>query len=114
MDDFSCPPFPIMKSDTIHLFKNYLLHHKIIVIILSYFLFSILLFIFSGINIIIPCIWKTLFSVECLGCGLTTAFIRLLHFDFHGAYEANKLIFIVLPFGIWYIWKDWIKFQKNN
>ncbi|MGK0388716.1 MAG: hypothetical protein ACI94Y_001448 [Maribacter sp.] len=103
-----------MNSKNSQLIKDYILHYKIIVAVLFYFLFSILLFTFSGINIIIPCIWKTLFNLDCPGCGLTTAFIRLLHFDFYGAYESNRLIFIILPFSLWYVWKDWIGFKSIN
>ena len=41
-----------------------------------------------------------LFDLECLGCGITRGIMHLMHFDFIGAWEFNKLSFLVLPIGI--------------
>lgn len=91
---------------TKHLFTKYIVANKLMSSIIIYFMITIVLKIGFSINILIPCLWKTLFHFECLGCGLTTAFIKMLTFDILGAYNANQLIFIVLPLGIFYIYKD--------
>lgn len=48
--------------------------------------------------------------------GLTRACIRIVHFDFAGAWEYNKLSFIVFPLlvGVWFfaLRKDLIKLKK--
>jgi hypothetical protein len=43
----------------------------------------------------VPCLWKTLFSVPCLGCGLTRAALLLARGDVGGAAAMNPLIFFV-------------------
>jgi hypothetical protein len=78
-----------------------------------YFVLSALLFILADIDICIPCIFKTFLGVSCPGCGLTTAFISLIELNFTKAYESNWLIFIILPFAIFYSIKDFFVFWKN-
>ena len=77
--------------------SGYARSNKLISLVLLYFGISIVLQMAFSVNIMIPCLWKTLFHTECPGCGLTTALISLLRFDIAGAYSANPLIFIVLP-----------------
>lgn len=90
---------------------KYLVSNKIMSLVAIYFAFSLFLKMALNINILIPCLWKTLFHVECPGCGLTTAFIDILRCDIAGAFSANPLIFIVLPLGIIYIYNDFKRFS---
>ncbi len=54
------------------------------------------------------CVYTIVSGVECPGCGLTRGTMRLSHFDFAGAWEMNKLTFVVVPLlGIWWI-RQWI------
>ncbi|NLB85846.1 MAG: DUF2752 domain-containing protein [Bacteroidales bacterium] len=92
----------------------YLKRHFILVIVAAYYLIALTLYIFAKIDVLIPCLWKTIFNVKCPGCGLTTAFINLLSFDFSAAWKSNPLIFIVLPGLTYYIIRDFILFIKNN
>jgi len=46
------------------------------------------------------CLSMYLFDLQCLGCGLTRGVMHFLHFDFKGAWEFNKLVFVVLPIAI--------------
>ncbi len=43
------------------------------------------------------CLSKVLLNTECPGCGITRGIQHAIHFDFIGAWEYNKLTFIVLP-----------------
>lgn len=43
------------------------------------------------------CLSVLLFDMECYGCGLTRAGMRMIHFDFAGAMEFNKLALIAIP-----------------
>jgi len=46
----------------------------------------------------IPCLSKTLFGVECFGCGFQRAFLLLLKGDFDAAFEMYPAIYAVLLF----------------
>lgn len=79
-----------------------------------YITFSAILKTVSGIDICIPCIWKSIFGLNCPGCGLTTAFISLMELNFNHAFEANWLIFIIIPCGIYYLTQDYSSFQRKH
>ncbi len=93
--------------------KEYIFANLIMSIIAAYFVVSILIKIVFSFNMLIPCLWKTLFHFDCIGCGLTTAFLKLLSMDIAGAYHANPLIFIVLPVGLFYVVHDFRKFNLS-
>jgi hypothetical protein len=46
----------------------------------------------------LPCLSKTLFGVECLGCGFQRGFLLLLQGDFGGAFKMYPAIFTTLLF----------------
>ena len=101
----------VIQYKMFNVFTKYIASNKILVIIGLYFLFSAILEITIGIDICIPCIWKLIFGLHCPGCGLTTAFISLIELDPNKAYKSNWLIFILIPFGIYYVAKDFNKFK---
>jgi hypothetical protein len=78
-----------------------------------YFMFSAILKTVSGIDICIPCIWKSILGFNCPGCGLTTALISLMELNFNHAFEANWLIFIIIPYAIYSLMQDYIYFQRK-
>ncbi len=43
------------------------------------------------------CVSKFLAGIECYACGLTRGVMHFIHLDFAGAWEFNKLTFIVVP-----------------
>jgi hypothetical protein len=43
------------------------------------------------------CLFKNLFGIECPGCGMTRALSGVLHGDFAGAFQYNKMIVAVFP-----------------
>ena len=92
---------------------KYIAKNKILAIVGFYFLFSAILKAVADIDICIPCIWKSIFGVHCPGCGLTTAFISLIKLNFKNAFVTNWLIFIIVPFGIYYMIQDYVKFQEK-
>jgi len=93
--------------------RNYLRKNNFIPIVSSYLLFSTLLKSTTGIDICIPCIWQSIFGIHCPGCGLTTAFISMIEFDFKNAFESNWLIFIIVPIVIYYVIQDYVKFKNE-
>lgn len=46
----------------------------------------------------IPCLSKTLFGVECLGCGFQRAFLLLLRGDFAAAFGMYPAVYTTLLF----------------
>lgn len=73
----------------------------------GYISVSILLFMWSGIDIRIPCLIKLHTGISCLGCGMTRSFQAVISFDFAAAIAANPLIFVVLPASTCYIIQDY-------
>jgi hypothetical protein len=59
-----------------------------------------------------PCLSKTLFGIECLGCGFQRSFILLLQGDFPGSFKMYPaLITTILFLGI--ITLSFIQKSKN-
>jgi hypothetical protein len=57
------------------------------------------------------CIIKNLTGKECWGCGLTRAFLSVLHLDFKRAMEYNWRVIIVFPYTVIlyvYVWMKYI------
>lgn len=96
-----------------HILKKYIITNKYMSIIAAYFAVSIVLKVVFSIDILIPCLWKKLFLFECPGCGLTTAYIKLITLDISGAQKANTLIFIIFPSGVFYAYNDFVRFKRN-
>ena len=92
---------------------KYIAINKIIVIVGAYIIFSTILKATTGIDVCIPCLWKTIFGFHCPGCGLTTAFISLMELDFRKAFESNWTIFILVPLGVYYFTKDYVIFKRK-
>lgn len=59
------------------------------------------------------CIFKNITGSDCYGCGITRAFISVLHLELHKAFILNKLIIVVFPLTF-YVWlKEVIKTIRN-
>lgn len=46
----------------------------------------------------LPCLSKTLFGIECLGCGFQRGFLLLLQGDFEDAFKMYPAIYTTLLF----------------
>ncbi len=98
----------------LYVFYKYMRENIVFVVITAYFFFSIILNVTNGIDICIPCLWKSVFGFHCPGCGITTAFISLMNLDFSKAIQSNWHILIIIPFGTYYIIQDFIQFIKKQ
>ena len=78
----------------------------IVVLVGLYFVFSVLLRLLSGIDYLIPCLWKTFFGFECSGCGITLSIIEIIKGNFLIAWELNKITFLILPLLLYYSFKE--------
>ena len=86
--------------------------NTIVFLIVSYLVFSILLKAFSGIDYLIPCLWRAFFGFKCSGCGITSSIIEIIKGNFLIAWEINKITFLVLPLLLLYSIKE-IVFKIN-
>jgi hypothetical protein len=43
------------------------------------------------------CLYRIILNRKCIGCGITRAVWSVLHLDFAGAYEYNKMIIVSFP-----------------
>ena len=65
----------------------------------------------------IPCIFHKITGFYCPGCGVTRMCLALLQFDIKAALQNNFLIFISLPFLIFYAMRQinrYIKYGKQT
>jgi hypothetical protein len=64
------------------------------------------------------CMSVLLAGTECYGCGMTRAIMHLIHLDFSGAAEFNKLAFVSFPMLIFLwaqgFWKDFNLLKAYN
>ena len=92
--------------------------NKVIVrnlLLLLFFILYLVFFKVTGIGI--PCVFREITGFKCPGCGITHLFLALLRFDFKEAFLCNPLVFILLPFFIFYfIYLDYayIVDKKDN
>ncbi len=52
------------------------------------------------------CLSILLFDVECPGCGMTSAIMHLIHFDFETAFAYNMMSFLAFP-ALSILWLRW-------
>ena len=78
----------------------------IVVLVVLYFIFSVLLKLLSGIDHLIPCLWITFFGFECPGCGITSSIIEIIKGNFLIAWEINKITYLVFPLLLFYSIKE--------
>ena len=60
----------------------------------------------------VPCLFKWLFKIPCLGCGITRAYIAVLRLDFATAFKMN-FMFWAVPILIIYYFFDFEPFKNK-
>ena len=56
------------------------------------------------------CIIKKITGQKCWNCGMTRAFLSVLHLDFKAAYLFNNNVIIVFPLTIGIYLQSWYKY----
>jgi hypothetical protein len=54
----------------------------------------------------VMCVWRTLFHLECPGCGMTRAVSSALHGHLHAALAFNRGVVFVLPVALIVVIRD--------
>lgn len=52
----------------------------------------------SFIHFGIPCVFYEITGLKCPGCGITSGMVRLMHFDFVGAFQCNAFLYLIIPY----------------
>lgn len=65
------------------------------------------------------CIYKFITGKECWNCGMTKAFLSILHFNFNQAIQYNWKVILVFPYIVIIYIYAWIKYifkrsEKNG
>ena len=60
------------------------------------------------------CFIKRVTGNECVNCGMTRAFLSILHFQFRSAYQYNTRVVIVFPLIVGYYLFCWYKYIKKG
>lgn len=59
-------------------------------------------FLNTHYNFYIPCPIYSITKLYCPGCGITRCLFALLKLDFSSAFRYNQLVFILIPFFLFY------------
>lgn len=60
------------------------------------------------------CIFKNITGKDCFNCGMTRAFLSILHLNFKEAIEFNKNVVVVFPFTVSLYLYSWYKYINNE
>ena len=56
------------------------------------------------------CIYKKITGKDCFNCGMTRAFLSVLHFKFNQAYNYNWKVVFVFPYTVILYVYTWFKY----
>jgi len=87
--------------------------NKFLSLVIFYEVFTTIVYILSGIDYRIPCIYTLIFGNKCYGCGLSESFSELIQFNFQKAIQINFLIIPFIVVVIFYTIKNYILFLKK-
>lgn len=72
-------------------------------------------FINKKTNFYIPCIFHEITGYKCPGCGITHLVFALLKLNIHEAFISNPLVFIYMPFIIFYfVYLDYLYIYEKK
>jgi len=85
---------------------------KIIFFILLNFILLVILYAIPINNELLTkiCLIKNITGKECLNCGMTRAFLSVLHLNFKTAYQYNSKVIIVFPLTVFMYLFSWYKY----
>ena len=70
---------------------------------------------FLAINdYLLPCLNKSLFGIDCLGCGFQRALIHVIKGNFLTAFKLYPAIYTLLLFALFLLLNYKLKFKKSK
>ena len=85
---------------------------KIIIILVVNIILLLVLYNIPINNEETICVYKNITGKDCFNCGMTRAFLSVIHFEFEKAYQYNKNVIIVFPLTILVYLYSWLKYLK--
>lgn len=84
----------------------------VVVILLIGIIYTIIVKTF---DVGIPCLFYTVTGLYCPGCGVSRVILNILSLDFVSAFNANPVIFVLLPIlGVGYVIHQYRYIVKND
>ena len=65
-------------------------------------------------DFLLPCLNKSLFGIDCLGCGIQRAFMHLIRGEFLLAYKMYPAIYTLLLFGLFLLINRKMNFKNSR
>lgn len=62
----------------------------------------------------VPCLFNLATGLKCPGCGVTRMCLCLLRLDIAGAWEANPVLLILLPVGLFLALRLAVRYVKSG
>lgn len=87
--------------------------YKLVILLLFLLIYF---FFLVNHNIYIPCIFNKITHFYCPGCGVTRMIISLIKMNFYQAFRYNPLLFLSLPFILFFsidVLCKWFKDKEN-
>ena len=87
------------------------IHRKLMIFFLiNIILFLILFLIPINDNSFSICLFKNITGKECFNCGMTRAFLSIVHLDFKQAIGYNKNVVIIFPMTVIIYLYSWYRY----
>ena len=62
----------------------------------------------------VPCLFNLITGLKCPGCGVTRMCLCLLRLDIAGAWKANSVLLVLLPFGLLFALRLAVRYVKSG
>ena len=89
--------------------NNNIKYRIFICLIVNILLFILLFFMPIETNHSL-CLYKNITGKECFNCGMTRAFLSIIHLNFKQAYAYNWRVVIVFPYTVIVYAITWLKY----
>lgn len=76
--------------------------------------FQLTTFLLGIEDYMLPCLNKQLFGIDCPGCGMQRSLLYLVKGEFAEAFHMYPPIFVLIPFILFTIFNQFVKFQYSN
>ncbi|PQJ72429.1 DUF2752 domain-containing protein [Polaribacter butkevichii] len=63
---------------------------------------------------LLPCLNKSLFGIDCLGCGIQRAIVLLIKGEFVNAFKMYPAVYTLILFGIFLLINNRRKFKNSK